>query len=107
MIVLAILLQAAELLGWGTLYLKLKGDTTRQILVHGTMQAQRIPVVDNQMKKLAGYPTDFERKSAEKLTKLVRGVANTQAFQHLLTGVCNSRSPLRKHLRTPVKVRLL
>lgn len=103
----AIILQAAELLGWSGLWWKLKGDATKQILIHGTLQPQRIPIVDTQLEIMAGHPTRFQKRASERIVKLARRITNTRAFEHLVTGLINPQSKLRKKLSNPPLVRVL
>jgi len=103
----AIVLQALELSMWAGLWQKLKADATRQILIHGRVQPQRIPIIDKKLKQMAGHPTLFEQKSAERITKFIRRVTNTQAFEHLVTGLCNHNSPIRRYIEKPAIVKVL
>lgn len=103
----AIVLQAAELLGWGGLWLKLKSDAKQQILVHGKLQPQKIPFVDAQLKKAAGHPTKFQRAISQRAVKLVRRIVNTRAFEHIATGLLNPKSSLRKRFKNPAVVEVL
>lgn len=106
MIGTAIFVQAVELIGWTGLWLKLKGDATRQILVHGRVQPQRIPIVDTQLKDLAGHPTKFQRAASKRVIKLARRIVNTRAFEHLIAGMFNPSSKLRLYLNRPQIVRI-
>jgi len=103
----AIILQAAELVGWTGLWWKLKGDATKQILIHGRVQPQRIPIIDGQLKNLAGHPTKFQREASTRIVKLVRHAVNTRAFEYVTAGLMNPKSSMRKQLKTPPIVRVL
>lgn len=107
MIGTAIVVQSLELLGWTGLWWKLKGDATKQILIFGHGQPQTIPIVDKQLKHLAGHPTKFQRAASERIIKLARRVVNTRAFEHVVAGVLNTKSPMRKHFKQPPLVRVI
>lgn len=102
----ALVLQAVELLGWGGLYWKVKADTTKQILIHGHLQPRKLPIVDKQLGRLAGHPNKLERSIADRVVKMSRSATNTVAFQHLITGLLNPRSGLRKYLKKPALIRI-
>ena len=106
MIGTAILLQGAELLGWGGLWWKLKANATKQILIHGRIQPQHIPIVDGQIKHLAGHPTKIQRMVSERTVKFVRRAVNTRAFEFLMLGMFNPQSKLRGLVRKPHFVRI-
>ena len=107
MIGAAILLQGLELVGWTGLWWKLKGESAQQILIHGRPQPLRIPVVDDKLKYLAGYPSKTERKFADGIVKVVRRVVNTRAFEHVVVGAVNRQSHFHKMLtKKPLTIRL-
>lgn len=107
MIGLAIALQGLELLGWTTLSYKLKSSARREILTHGVRQPQRLPIVDDQLKSLAGTPNKFVRLASGRIVAIVRRIVNTRAFEHLVTGAINPKSELRKKFAKPIIVRVL
>lgn len=107
MVGIALLIQAAELTGWTTLWLKLRDKQQKQMLMFGKPRPQQIPLVDSQLKKLAGNPNKLAKNAAARVTKLVRRAVNTQAFEYVVTGLLNSKSGLRSQLKTPSIVRIL
>ena len=107
MIGAAILLQGLELVGWTGLWWKLKGESAQQILIHGRPQPLKIPIVDDKLKDLAGHPSKLQRKFADGIVKIVRRVANTRAFEHVVTGAVNTNSTFHKLLtKKPLTIRL-
>lgn len=94
-------------MGWGALWLKLKGDTTRQILINGRPAPMKIPVVDAKLKRLAGYPSRTASVISDKTVTLVRRAVNTRAFEYVVTGLCNPHSELRSYFKKPTTIRLL
>ncbi len=106
MIGTAIVLQSLELVGWGGLWWKLKASATKQILIHGRIQPQRIPIVDSQLKQMAGHPTKFQRMVGERTVKFIRRAVNTRAFEHLMFGIINPQSKLRGLVKKPHFVRI-
>ena len=107
MIGTALVLQAAELLGWGGLWMKLKGDARRDILINGRSQPQRIPIVDSQLRKLAGHPSKTEQAIASRLVSGLRKIINTRAFEYLVYGAVNRRSKLHRLVKKQNKVVIL
>jgi hypothetical protein len=104
----ALLFQATELLAWLLLFLKLKRDSVRRTLIHGSKRSTTIPIVDEKLKSLSGVPTKSQQKTARLLVKTVRGITNTKAFEYVVLGIVNSKSRLRKSITsTPVSVRIL
>lgn len=100
-------LQGAELLGWTALWRKSKSDANHRIVTQGFKTTQRIPVVDGMLKRMAGQPNNFEKGLSSRLTKLVRAIANTTALEHLIAGLVNARSPIRKRLQQSNTMRVL
>ena len=107
MIGTALIFQAAELIGWGGLWLKLKSDAQRQILIHGKPQPQRIPLLDGKLRDLAGHPSKVEQAVASRLVSGTRRVVNTRAFEYVINGLCNRRSKLHRFAKKPPKVVIL
>ena len=107
MIGTALVFQAAELVGWGILWRKLKGDAQKQILIHGKPQPQKIPFVDAKLRDLAGHPNKVEQAIASRLVSGARRVVNTRAFEYLVGGLCNRRSKLHRFAKKPPKVVIL
>lgn len=107
MIGTALIFQAAELVGWGVLWQKLKSDTQKQILIHGKPQPQRIPFVDSKLRDLAGHPSKVEQAIASRIVSGTRRIVNTRAFEYVVSGFCNRRSKLRRFAKKPPKVVIL
>jgi hypothetical protein len=104
MLSLALWIQLLELLGWSSLWLKLRAESKRDILLYGKPQPKRIPIVDSKLQQLAGAPTPFQRRAADKVIKLIRGITNTKAFEHLVLAFTNSKSPMREKVMKPAVV---
>lgn len=98
MIVGALLLQAAELATWFGLYRKVKSETTRQILTFGRPQPSRIPILDDQLRRLAGNPSKPAQMASKRVIGLARRLVNTRAFEHIVTGLINPKSKLRSKI---------
>lgn len=100
----ALLLQIAELGAWFGLYQTVKRQTTRQILTYGRPQPTRIPIVDKKLEQLAGHPSKTTRAVTTRVVAFARKLVNTKAFEHVVVGMANSKSPLRKRLRRKSKL---
>jgi hypothetical protein len=99
-IVTALILQSAELLAGASLWFKVKRDKARQILLFGSFQPTKIPILDHQLDKLAGSPTKTQRALSERLVKVTRKLVNTKAFEHAVTAIVNTRSILHTKLHS-------
>lgn len=104
MLLTALALQGAELGLWAGLYYKTKHVLTQNILIHGRRQATKLPIIDGQLKKYAGSPTSTTKIIAQRMVTFARKAVNTKAFEHVVTGMANSQSPMRKRLvkKTPL-----
>lgn len=108
MILTAIALQATELAAWAGLWMHTQRTLVKDILVHGKKQPTKLPLIDHQLQKLVGHPTGVNRTIAKRITSMARVAVNTKAFEHVVSGLCNSKSKMRKHIvrKLPV-VRIL
>ncbi len=104
MLGIALAIQAIELTGWVAVWRRIKTARDQHTLTFGVSQRQKIPVVDTKLLQLAGSPTTLERNVGNRIIKLVRGIANTKAFEYVVLGMVNPRSGLRSHLNQPPKV---
>ena len=84
------LLPAYEAGCWTTL-LGIRGrdrSKTRQTLVYGSRAKTTLPFVDEQLRKAAGTPTKSQALVARSLSKGLRWICNTRAFEYaVLLGV--------------------
>lgn len=106
MLITALVLQASELAAMAGFWLHTKHVATRELLIHGKRQPTKLPFVDDKLKEYAGVPSNTVKSVANRLTKLARKAVNTKAFEHVVTGLCNGNSAMRKKLmrKSPVVV---
>jgi len=95
----ALLLQAAELGAWLGLYRVVKRQATRQVLVFGRPQPVKIPIVDAKLKTWAGHPSKTSSAVARRMVSFARKLVNTSAFEHVVAGLANPDSPIRRRLQ--------
>lgn len=107
MLELALAIQALELVGWTSLWAKLKSDERKQILLCGKRQPRSIPILDNKLKALSGSPNKYVKQISSRVVKFARNIVNTQAFEHIVSGLINPSSALRSKLKAPSIVRVL
>lgn len=70
----------------------------KRAIVKGIVAHPQLPFIDKRFKKMAGNPNKTQVFAAQRLTMVVRYVVNLQAFEYLIQGIVNSKSPLRKSM---------
>lgn len=103
---IALTLQATEILAGATLWFKVKQDHVKQILIFGTPQPTRIPILDAQLERLAGCPSKSQRAVSGRIVKVTRKLVNTKAFEHIITSLVNTKSEMHKKLQSSPIVRI-
>lgn len=67
----------------------------------GPQSARRLPVVDRYARRLAGNPSKTVTWTAARLVKMIRGMVNTKAFEHLVEALLNKQSKLHRFAKRP------
>ena len=77
-----------------------KADETVRRWVH----RRKIPFVNWYLKRKAGKPASFmERKRNSTIVGAVRGLVNTETFEHIVAAALNSRSQLKLRMPNALK----
>src|SRR5664280_1876550 len=64
----------------------------------------KLPIVNWYMKRKAGKPANFmERKRNSVIVGAVRGLVNTETFEHIVAATLNSRSQLKLRMPNALK----
>jgi hypothetical protein len=93
-----------EIAGWLTILRMWLMRKRRDILLFGKRQPKAIPVLDDQLKKIAGKPNKAQRLASTGVVKGARAFVQTRAFEHLVQAVVNHKSRLHKKQREEVSI---
>lgn len=102
----AIIVEAIELLTAGSLWLKVRAERTRRILIFGSFQPAKIPILDHQLEKLVGCPSRTQLALSKRIVNFARKLVNTKAFEHVVAGLVNTKSNMHKKLQASTIVRI-
>lgn len=68
----------------------------RKLLCQPLRQARRLPVVDKQLRNLAGPSSSSTRRIQQTLLRTLRMLVNTRAFEYLVLMIVNPKSKFRR-----------
>jgi hypothetical protein len=88
---IAITLAALELFGGLTMYNRARQSKAKKQLL-GMNKPVSIPILDKQLAKAAGRPSKLDRFISAQITNVLRHAVHTQAFEHVVTGLVNTKS---------------
>lgn len=95
-----LLIAGAELSAWAAMLRVFFRNKRRELLIYGRSQAKSIGIIDRRLQRMAGTPSKCVAWQAEAITRTVRGIANTRAFELVVIGLCNPGSELRRTFST-------
>jgi hypothetical protein len=96
----------AEIGAWGLFLRSHFEEKRRHVLLYGRPGAKRIPALDGHVKQLAGNPTRSQKLAAQVLTRMIRAISQTVAFEYLIQGLVNRRSKLATRSKPKAQIRL-
>jgi hypothetical protein len=82
-----------------TLFMRRRQNQLADEIMGRWVHRRKLPIVNWYLKRKAGKPTNFlERKRNSTIVGAVRGLVNTETFEHIVAAALNSRSQLKVKL---------
>lgn len=76
----------------------------RERLIWGRKPATQLPVIDGQLKKMAGHPTRNQQRVANYVVRAIRWFTNTKALEYLVLKEVRAKWPKGKRIDPHIRV---